>query len=82
MASPPHLLRRETIDIVLRDDGGLCGRFGAFTQWRRKTLRWHGRRQRRGLRARGQRDRTRAKSKGKFQKVAAFHDISLFVYGE
>jgi ribosomal protein S13 len=40
------------------------------------------RRKRRGLRARGQRDRTRAKSKGKFQKVAAFHDISLFVYGE
>jgi hypothetical protein len=40
------------------------------------------RRKRRGLRARGQRDRTRAKSKGKFQKVAAFHDISLFVSGE
>jgi hypothetical protein len=30
-----------------------------------------------GLGARGQRRRARGKSKGEFQKVAAFHDISL-----
>ena len=35
------------------------------------------RHQRRGLRARGQRRRARGKSKGEFQKMAAFHDISL-----
>ena len=37
------------------------------------------RRQRRGLRARGQRDGARGNSNGKFQKVAAFHDIFLWV---
>jgi hypothetical protein len=30
-----------------------------------------------GLSARGERRRARGKSKGEFQKVAAFHDISL-----
>ncbi len=40
------------------------------------------RRQRRGLRARGQRGGpggSSGKSNGKLQKVAAFHDVSLFV---
>jgi hypothetical protein len=40
------------------------------------------RRQRCCLRARSQRRGARGKSKGEFQKVAAFHDISLFVDGE
>jgi hypothetical protein len=40
------------------------------------------RRQRRGLRARGQRSGSGCKSSGEFQKVAALHDISLFMYGE
>jgi hypothetical protein len=40
------------------------------------------RRQRRGLRARGQRSGSGGKSSGEFQKVAALHDISLFMYGE
>jgi hypothetical protein len=38
------------------------------------------RRKRRGLRARGHRGSARGKSKGEFQKVAAFHDVSLFAY--
>ena len=37
------------------------------------------RRQRRGLRARGQRGGSGGKSNGELQKLAAFHDISLFV---
>jgi hypothetical protein len=36
------------------------------------------RRQRRGLRARDERSGSGRKSSGEFQKVAAFHDISLF----
>jgi hypothetical protein len=35
--------------------------------------------QRRGLRGRGQRGGSGGKSDGEFQKVAAFHDISLVV---
>jgi hypothetical protein len=78
-AVPAHLLGLQMFRLVAGGDSGtsilvprrqppvFCERM-----WRK----------RRGLRARGQRDRTRAKSKGKFQKVAAFHDISLFVYGE
>ncbi len=37
------------------------------------------RRKHSGLRTRGQRGSARGKSKGEFQKMAAFHDISLFV---
>jgi hypothetical protein len=40
------------------------------------------RRKRRALRNRGERGRTRSKSKGEFQKVAAFHDIFSIVHGE
>jgi hypothetical protein len=40
------------------------------------------RRKRSGLRARGQRRSARGSSNGEFQKVTAFHSISLFVYGE
>src|SRR6266851_2630118 len=38
------------------------------------------RRKRRGLRARGKCGSARGKSKGEFQKVAAFHDISSVVH--
>ena len=44
-------------------------------------LRKRVRHQRRGLRARSQRGGAGGKSKGEFQEVAAFHDISLFVFG-
>jgi hypothetical protein len=40
------------------------------------------RRKRRGLRSCGQRSSARGKSKGEFQKVAAFHDISSVGHGE
>jgi hypothetical protein len=69
--SPAHLFRREMIDIVLRDD---CG-FRGFTVRRYKALLWRNRRQRRRLRARSKRRRACNKSKGEFQKVAAFHNI-------
>jgi hypothetical protein len=40
------------------------------------------RRKRRGLRACGKGCGTRSESKSEFQKVSAFHDISLFVHDE
>jgi hypothetical protein len=40
------------------------------------------RRKRGCLRARGKRRSARGKSKGEFQKVAAFHDISSVGHGE
>jgi hypothetical protein len=39
-------------------------------------------RKRRGVRARSKCRSARGYTKGEFQKVAAFHDISLFVRGE
>ena len=78
-AVPAHLLGLQMFRLVAGGDSGtsiLIARRQPSVVFKRM------RRKRRGLRARGQRDRTRAKSKGKFQKVAAFHDISLIVYGE
>jgi hypothetical protein len=74
MAPPPHLVRRKPIDIVLACDRG----FRALAALRNTlSVRGHGR-QRRGLGGhgtRGQRRRAGDKSKGEFQKVAAFHHI-------
>jgi hypothetical protein len=74
-AAPAHFFRREAIDLLARRDGGLGiridGQFGVVGERRRH--------QRRGLRARCKRDAARGKSKGEFQKVSAFHDISSSV---
>jgi hypothetical protein len=70
--TPPHLFGRQMIDFILGNHGG----FRAFTARRRETLWRQNRRQWRGLRARSQRGRAGGQSKGEFQKVAAFHDIS------
>jgi hypothetical protein len=68
---PTHLLRLQPIDIILRNHGG----FRAFAVRRHQTRFRRNRRQRRGLRRRSKRPRTCNKSKGEFQKVAAFHHI-------
>ena len=74
-ATPTHFLWREAIDLLVRRDGGLGiridGQFGIVGERRRH--------QRRSLRARRKRDTARGKSKGEFQKVAAFHHISSSV---
>jgi hypothetical protein len=67
-AAPAHFFRREAIDLLARSDGGLGIRTSGQFERRRH--------QRRGLRARCKRDAARGKSKGEFQKVAAFHHIS------
>ncbi len=74
--SPAHLLRLEAVDLVLAGDGGL--RIGISRRQPPVVLK-RLRQQRRGLRARRQRNSARGKSNGEFQKVAAFHDISLLV---
>jgi hypothetical protein len=72
VAVPPHLIRRKTIDIVLADDRG----FGTFAGLGNKPLALRrDRRQWSRLRTRGQHGRARDKSKGEFQKVAAFHHV-------
>ena len=76
--TPAHFFGLETIDIVLRDNGRLC----ALAVRRRQALLRSDRRQRRGLRARGKRGGACDKSQGEFQKVAAFHNISLVCGGE
>ncbi len=77
--SPAHFFGLETIHFVPRDNGGTS----ILTRRRQPTVVFKRMRcKRRGLRARGQRRSARGKSNGKFQKVAAFHSISLFVYGE
>src|SRR5436305_10315533 len=74
-AMPPYLVRRKTVDIVLRGDRG----FGPLSGPRSKPLPLRGnRRQRRRLGfddTCGERGRARDKSKGELQKVAAFHHI-------
>jgi hypothetical protein len=73
MASPSHLVRRKPIDIVLVCDRGLR----ALPALGNTLSRGHGRQWccLGGHGTRGQRGRARDKSKGEFQKVAAFHHI-------
>ena len=76
MATPPaHLFGRQTIDLVT----GRHRRTRILIS-RRQLSRFSERLRHQGycLRARGQRRRTGGKSKGEFQKMTAFHDISLF----
>jgi hypothetical protein len=74
--SPAHLFGLEAIDLF----GG--GNRGVGIRRRQAAIFQRMRRQRRGLYAGGQRGRSGRKSKSDFQKVAAFHDISLFMRGE
>ena len=71
-AAPAHFFRREAIDLLAGCDGrlgiGIDGQLAVVGERRRH--------QRRGLRARRERNASRGKSKGEFQKVAAFHHIS------
>jgi hypothetical protein len=74
-AAPANFFRRELVNLLTGRDGGLDvlvgGKLGVVGERRRH--------QRGGLRARGKRDATGGKSKGEFQKVAAFHHISSSV---
>src|SRR5687768_9510532 len=74
-AAPAHFVRCKALDLVLVGHRGL----GALVRRRQ----WPGldrrlRHKRRGFRACGQRGSAGGKSKSKFQKVAAFHGVSLF----
>jgi hypothetical protein len=67
---PAHLLRLKAVDFGPGGDRGTDiprRQPAAFSK--RVRRKW------RCLRSRGQRDSARGKSSGKFQKVAAFHDI-------
>ena len=76
MVVPADLLGLQPLNLSLGRDRGMDilfrGRLRSICTERM-------RRQRRGLRARGQRGGPGGKSNGELQKVAAFHDISLFV---
>ena len=74
-AAPAYFLGRELLDLLTVRHGRLniliSGELGIIGERRRH--------QRSGLRGRGKRDATGGKSKGEFQKVAAFHHISSSV---
>jgi len=76
-AAPAHFFRLETVDLVTRGDGGL----GIRAIGKRSALDERLRHQGGGLRTRGERHATCRKSKGEFQKVPAFHDISSSAIG-
>jgi hypothetical protein len=73
--TPAHFFRLQPIDLITRGDGRMGIGIGrpAFDQ----RLRHQGR----GLRAGGERHAACRKSKGEFQKVPAFHDISSSALG-
>jgi hypothetical protein len=74
---PADLLGLEMLDLSLGRHGGMNIRIrGRLRLICAKRMR----RQRRGLRARGQRGGPGGKSNGELQKVAALHDISLWVW--
>jgi hypothetical protein len=72
---PVNLLRLEVLDFCLRRDGGVNIRIGG-----RQFLRFRERLRRNWRRPRGCRQRGGAGSEPEreFQKMTAFHDISLF----
>jgi hypothetical protein len=77
--APAHLFGLEAVDLACGGDGGT----GIFVRRRQPFIFCKRmRRQRRGLRARCERSGSGRKSGGEFQKVAAFHDISLLVFGD
>jgi hypothetical protein len=73
--APAHFFGLETIHLVFADNSGTR----VFVRRRQRPVRKRMRRKRRGMGAGGQRRGAGGKSKGEFQKVAAFHDIFLFV---
>jgi hypothetical protein len=79
MMSPAYLFGLESADLRLCRDSGMNipirGR-----QRRRAAKRL--RRERGGLRGHGERCGTGCNPNGDFQKIAAFHEVSLFISGE
>jgi len=75
--APAHFFGREPTCFLVRGDGGLGFRIGRQLTIRNQRLR----RQRRSLRACGKRETACRKSKGEFQKVPPFHDISSSAIG-
>jgi hypothetical protein len=71
-ATPTDFFRREAVDFVACGYRGLRIGIGEPISVVSKWSRHQGR----GLRARGERDAACGESKGEFQKVPAFHDIS------
>ena len=76
-AAPAHFLGLEAIDLVARGDGGMGILIVGELTVRNQRLR----RQGSGLCAGGERHAGCRKSKGEFQKVPAFHDISSSATG-
>ena len=77
--SPAHFFGLEAVHFVVAGDRGM----GVFIRARQlSAFRKRLRRQRRGPRARGKRAGAGGQSNGKFQKMSAFHDKSLFVPGQ
>src|SRR5882672_6784140 len=74
--APAHFFGLETIHLVFADNSGTR----VFVRGRQPSVGCKRmRRKRCGMGAGGQRCGAGGKSKGEFQKVAAFHDIFLFV---
>ena len=73
---PAHFFGLETIHLVLAD---ISGKSVLVRGRQPPVLRKRMRRKRRGMGAGGHSRGAGGKSKGEFQKVAAFHDILLFV---
>jgi hypothetical protein len=79
VVAPAYLFRPEILNLCLGRDSGMNIRMRGRQMFISAKRTW---RQRRGLRARRQRGRPGGNSNGKFQKVAAFHDVSLLVFSE
>ena len=79
MPVPAHLFGLQMFHLLT---GGYGGTSVLIRRRQPSVLRERMRRKRRGLRARGKCGSAHGKSKGKFQKVAAFHDISSVGHGE
>ena len=75
--APAHFFGLEPIDFIVRGDGGMSILIDRELTIRNQRLR----RQDCGLRACGKRNTACRKSKGEFQKVPAFHDISSSAIG-
>ena len=77
VATPVHLFRLELAGLFSAGDRGV------HVRGRRRTLAIKRlRRQRRSLYAGGKGACSGGKSQGEFQKVAAFHDVSLLIQSE
>jgi len=77
--APAHLFGLEAVDFVRTGHGGT--QFFIDGRWRLVSFE-RLRRQRRSLRTRSKHGCAGGGPEGDFEKVAAFHDISLFVRGQ